>query len=188
MEREFNDDEYNGSIGENNNVVDKSKRTTINVPKYPYLQKVPHRANTGELTARTQIELHLVALNAYLNVFHIKEFRNYWQNFAHLEQQKAINLKNYEEDTESFTSERAKPFNLKQMDKLQQKPFDTRIKAIEQNGYSLDVISEALVISKSIELYVDVKKYRDDLKFVDMIRNGLPKLHEHFDQLFQKLN
>lgn len=191
MERECKNEAFSSSLGQNNNVVKKLKSTKINdaIPlKYPCLQKVQRRAITGELTDQQHIQLHLTALNAYINVFHIKEFRNYWKDYDRLKQRKDLDLVNYNDASKSYQNDTVEPFDLRLIEKMQHKSFDSRIRANAHEGYSLDVLNEAVGITEKIEMYADVKKYREDLKFVDMILNGLPKLREHFGPLFTTLD
>lgn len=190
IESEFGDD-FDEEIGQNNNIV-KTKGTeahtsSAQITQYPYNNKVNRRA-ASELTAKQHVELHLTALNSYIRVFHIKEFQEYWKNYEHLEKQKFKLIEQYTDAVKTFWQEPAQPFDLAELEQIQKQAFAKRIKKNDSPIYTLDVMNEESSITKFINIKVNVKMYRDDLKFCDMITTGMPKLHAKFDQLFPQLN
>ncbi|XP_055322751.1 uncharacterized protein LOC129578362 [Sitodiplosis mosellana] len=191
IESEFGDD-FNEDVGQNNNVVKTTVSETADtssapVMKYPYLQKVSRRA-ASELTCKQHAELLLTALNSYISVFHIKECQQYWKNFDQLEKQQIKQLGRYKAEVESFEKDPAQPFDLKVLEKLQQQSFDERVSKITSPIYGSDVMTEETGITEVINIKVNVKKYRDDLKFCDMIATELPMLQTKFGAMFPRLN
>lgn len=189
FENDFGDN-FDEGIGQNNNVVKTKSPKIVDVSsamKYPYLQKISRRV-ANELSGKQHVELHLTALNSYITVFHIKEFQQYWKNFDQLEKQKIELMGQYKKEIESFQHEPAQPFDLKKMEMLQKKPFHVRVAKIQSPIYSLDVMTEESGITHNLDIKVNVKKYREDLKFCDMITTGMPKLKEKFESLFPQLN
>lgn len=193
-EKLFNDDDFDETVGQNNNNVDSSSSKANaedvgdTMMKYPCLKKVDRRAASGELSFKQQVKLHLIALNAYMNVFHIREFKHYWENYDELEKQKIKDLENLKKGSEIYKSQKVKPFDLKALGKLQQKSFNIRVKQTGKNNpiCSLDVTNEAVGLAMGIVIQVDVRKYRDDVKFFDMIATGIPKLNAKFGAFFPK--
>lgn len=150
--------------------------------KYPYLQRVNRRA-ASDLSYEQHAELHLVALRAYMKVFHIEEFQQYWKNYDRNEAERMGELERYK--AELKPSKRL-PFNLSAMKMLQKKPLDRRMKVLGQDRiFGLDVLNEDHLRFKP---YVDTKKYRNDAKFVDMVATHLPKLHSKLGSLFPTPN
>lgn len=188
VENDFGED-FNSEFGQNNNVVKikSPKIDTFSAMKYPYLQKVSRRV-ANELSGKQHVELHLTALNSYISVFHIKEFQQNWKNFDQLEKQKIELMGQYKKEIESFQHDPVEPFDLKKMDMLQKKPFHVRVAKIRNQIYSLDVMTEESGITQNVNIKVNVKKYREDLKFCDMITTEMPKLKEKFESLFPRLN
>lgn len=187
------DDGFDEDVGQNNNVV-KAKFSTVDtsnglVIKYPYLQKISRRASS-ELSLKQLAELHLTGLNAYMSVFHIKEIQNYWKNFAELEKKKIMAMSQYQKDLESFQQDPAQPFDLNSMDELQKQSFDERVSKItnQSNIFNLDVMNKKSGITEDIDIKVNTKKYRENVKYSDMIANEMPILQKKFSSLFSRLN
>lgn len=191
MEMDFGDD-FNEDIGQNNNVIksknEKNNATIVPTMKYPYLQKMHRRAAT-ELTAKQHVELHLTAINAYISVFHIKEFNEYWKNYKQYEMDKVNILGQFKQEIKTFQQSK-KPFDLKQMEQLQRKSFDNRVKMIGEKShiYDIDVLMEEAGILETIKIQADAYQYREDLKYVDMITSEMPKLQTKFTKMFPQLN
>lgn len=182
------DHDWDEDVGQNNNVVKtKTRASSAPVMKYPYLQKMSRRA-ASEISMKQHAELHLSALDSYLTVFHIKEFQQYWKNYDQLEQQKIQVTIEYKKEIESFENDPAQPFDSMTMDELQTIPFDERINGIKRTIYSFDVMSEVSGITSAINIKVNVKKYREDLKFCDKITTEMPKLQSKLGSLFPQLN
>lgn len=186
------DDGFDEDVGQNNNVV-KTKVSTAgtcngSVMKYPYLQKHSRRA-ASELSCKQHAELHLTALNAYMSVFHIKEIQHYWKNFAKLEKKKIMESSQFKKEVEAFQQDPAQPFDLNSMDELQKQPFNERVSRIakETKIYNLDVMNEHAGITEDIEIKEITKKYRENVKYSDLIANEMPILQTKFGSLFSRL-
>lgn len=188
MEKEYNVFDFDDAVGQNNNKIElpNSNTTSIAAMKYPCLQKVNRRAANGELYIKQQAQLHLLGLDTYMNIFHIREYGYYWKNFNELEKKKIDDLEKYQKELKRLDNECIRPLYLKAMEKKQDKSLDARVEQTGQRNmiYSLNVMNEEAGLTKAIEVQVIVKKCRDDLKFVDMIASGLPNLKGNFGTLF----
>ncbi|XP_031633212.1 uncharacterized protein LOC116346993 [Contarinia nasturtii] len=182
------DDKY-----QNNNVVKpkNSKVSACNAStlKYPCLQKFSRRT-VEELSIRQNAELHLIALNSYKSVFHIDEFRRYWENYEQMKQQNTKDQDEIKMEMVSCAKTPPKPFNFKQMESMRRKSFGGRVLEMGKVTpiYTLDVLNDVAGITDGINFQLNVRRYRDDLKFVDMIATDMPKLRSKFDTLFPTLN
>lgn len=181
------DNIYDKTNSQNNNVV-KPNDTTIRAnaaddSKYPYLQKVNKRAYS-EISYEQQVELYLIALQAYIDIFHIDEVQDYWKNYDQYTTARNAALERCRADRRAIKEKTVEPYDLDRMKKLQKMPFEKRVKDLAEHGHihRLDVMYEAGGIRLLPE--VDIKKYRNDRKFVDLIANQLPKLRTKFDALF----
>lgn len=189
IENELDESIDESAVHNNNNV--KLKSSTSNQAttsssnhkntKYPYLHKANRRA-ASELTIEQNAELYLIALNAYTATYHTEELRQWWTNYNQYDAQLQQTVKRYR--TEQFTPE---PFDRQQLEKLQQKPLSERIKAtgMDSQIYNLDVMNtDANIVVKA---RADIMKYRNDLKFIDLIISETPKLRKKFESLFPKI-
>lgn len=183
------DDENFGANFQNNNVI-KSK---VDVPsmKYPCLQKFSRRV-VNELSDQHSVELLLTALNSYIHVFHIDEFERYWKNYKELLEQQNEALNHYKTEMNSVMNAPGNPFDLKKMEQVQRKKFDDRVDEMGKTSsiYTLDVMNEEAGITEDLNFQLDIKRYREDLKFVDLIvkSSELKKLREHIGTLFPALS
>lgn len=182
------DDDFDEDVSQNNNVlktkVPMADTSTASV-KYPHLHSISRRA-TSELSLKQHAELHLTALNAYMSVFYIKEIQHYWENFAELEKKKIMELSQFQREVESFQQDPAQPFDLNNMDELQKQPFDERVSNISNRSkiYDLDVMNEKSKITEHIDIKENAKKYRENVKYSDMIANELPIWKSKFISLY----
>lgn len=187
MEKEF-DVVFDESNNNNNAKTKMSKSSAPNAPtmQYPYLQKL-HRRAASELTSEQNVELHLIALNAYMATFHSEELKQYWKNHQQNHAQLEKLSKQYRAETKAFDQTVPEPFDLEKMEKMQLKPLCDRVKVIGKDShiYSLDVMNKnnQIILSTPAELHV-IKKYRNDRKYIDLITAKLPKLHTKFHALF----
>lgn len=182
-ENEFDDD----TNTQNNNNVKKVEpvKNPVPVMKYPYVQKTQRRIQ-NELTYEQQVELHLTALNAYISIFRTNEVKQQWANHTLGELCCIRNEHRYLKELEIFQLTAPQPIDLKQMEKLLESPFDERVKAIGAIScvYSLDVINRATKFR--FHPQTNIRKYRDDFKYIDMISTGMPKLFAKFRAFFPK--
>lgn len=182
----------------NNNNVEKIKGSERRAgndtkSKYPYLQKVNRRA-ASVLSIEWHSELLLVALSAYMNIFHTEEIHQYWQNLDRYETEMADELKRYGVDMKSVELEPVDSFDLNVMKKLQKKSLQDRIAAMEQDRiFNLDVLNRANGLNMlneandlQLKLQFDPKIYRNDAKYIDLITVSFPKLRSKFGALFPK--
>lgn len=151
--------------------------------KYPHLQKVSKHV-ASELSYEQQADLHLIALRAYMDTFHIDEFQDYWEHYDQYTNERETALKRYREERDAIQKKMVEPYDLHKMQKLQQQPFENRIIELAPNGHihRLDVMNEVEQIH--FQPTVNVKRYRNDAKYVDLIANQLPKLHSKFGASF----
>lgn len=180
------DNIFDKTNSQNNNVV-KPKDTTIRAnaaadSKYPYLQKVNKRV-TSEMSYEHSAELYSIALRAYMDIYHIDEFQDCWASYDECAGERKMALKRYREERSAMKNETVEPYDLDRMKKWQKTPFERRIKDLAEHGqiHRLDVMYE--VDSIRFLPNVDIKKYRNDVKHVELIANQMPKLRSKFDAL-----
>lgn len=182
--------ESNFEVSQNNNVVKTKDNTVVRTAvvggdsNYPYLQKVNKRVASA-LSYEQQAELYLIALRAYMDIYHIDEIRDYWKNYDQYTDERKMALQRYSaECNNTIQNEPVKPYDLARMKKRQSIPFDIRIKHLAQHDHihRLDVMYE--VDGVRFQPKVDVKEYRNDEKFVDLIADEMEKLRTKFDALF----
>lgn len=186
---DYNMDKTNS---QNNNLV-KTKKTIVGsvagagacVTKYPYLQKVNKRV-ASTLSYEQQVEIYLIALRAYMDIYHVDEAQDYWNNYDRYTVEREMALDRYKKDCEAMQNEAVEPYDLEEMQKLQKKSLDKRIKKSSENSYipRLDVVYEVVGCCLHSELKPNVKKYRNDAKFVDLIANQMKNLRTMFGPLF----
>lgn len=181
------DNIFDKTNSQNNNVV-KTKDSVVRTvaagdSKYPYLQKVNKRV-VSELSYEQKTELYLIALSSYMDIFHIDEVQDYWKNYDQYTDERKMALQRYREESVMVQNEAVEPYDLDRMKKLQKTSFEKRIKDLTENGHihRLDVMYE--VDGVRFLPKVDVKKYRNDGKYVDLIANRMKKLRTKFGALF----
>lgn len=182
------DDIFDKTNSQNNNVVkpkDTATRTNTTASadsKYPHLQKVNKRVSS-EMSNEQSAELNLIALRAYMDIFHIDEFQDCWESYDQYTDERKMALERCREERRAMKNEKAEPYDLDRMKKLQKIPFEKRIKDLAEHGqiHRLDVMYEVDGIRFLPK--VEIKKYRNDAKYVDLIANHMPKLRSKFDAL-----
>lgn len=181
------DDIFDQTNSQNNNVV-KPYRTIVRTnaagdSKYPYLQKVNKRV-TSALSYEQQVELHLTALRAYMDIFHIDEVQDYWKNYDQYADERKVAMDRCQQERRTMKIEKVEPYDLEQMKQLQKTPFVKRVKDLAATGHMhrLDVMYEVDGVSFLPE--IDIKKYRNDGKYVELIANQMTKLRTKFNALF----
>lgn len=173
---------------QNNNVV-KPKDTAVRASalaaaesKYPYLQKVNKRAYS-EMSDEQSAELYLIALRAYMDIYHIEEFQDHWKNHDRYADERKTAMERYRAERRAMKNEAVEPYDLDRMKTLQKVPFEKRVKDLAKDGHihRLDVMYE--VDGIHFPPKVDIKKYRNDAKHVELIANQMPKLRSKFGAL-----
>lgn len=196
LEAQFDDNYDKVNNNNNNNIsisnnIAKKKHSISNLSaptmKYPCLEKV-NRRTASELTYEHHIELLLIALKSYTSIFHIEEFQQYSKNYDHIEEERRKMLERYRAEIACYQKETPEPFDLKQMEKLQQKPLDGRVIELGKNNpiYDLNVMNED--VNMLYRIHIDATKYRTDAKFIDLISTSLSKLKSKFSSLFPNFN
>lgn len=187
LESEF-DDIFDETIRQNNNVVkakgSTAKATAADDSKYPYLQKV-NKCASSTLSHDQNAELQLIALRAYMDIFHIDEFQNYWNNYDRYTAERESALQRYRSDCEAMRKGTVEPpLDLDEMMKCQAIPFNKRVNDSAKTGHihPLDVIYEVDKIH--FEVNANVKRYRNDVKYVNLIASKMIKLRTKFGSLF----
>lgn len=190
LERDF-DYVFDKTNSRNNNMV-QSNDCIVNTagvggdPRiYPHLQKINKRC-ASELSYKHQVELHLIALRAYMNIFHIDEVLDYWKNYGQYSDTRKLALKQFRNECTAMKSNTTiEPYDLDEMRKLQTKPLEDRIKEISSRTliHRLDIIYEEQ-LNLNLVPKVDIKMYRNDVKFRDLITDDMPKIRSKFDALF----
>lgn len=185
------DEYFDVTNSQNNNLV-KPKDTMICTngaaaavgdSKYPYLQKVNKRASS-DLSSEQQVELYLIALRAYMDIFHIDEVRDYWKNYDQYTDERKMAIQQCIAERRAMKNEKVEPYDLDRMKKLQKTPFEKRIEDLAENGriHRMDVMYEV----DGIRFLPNVNgmKYRNDAKYVELFGNQMTKLRTKFDALF----
>lgn len=198
MEEQFDDffidkDLHNNNNNSNSSKTKSSKLNSSNQlsEKFPFLQKM-NRRSSSELSNDQHVELHLIALNAFISTFHMGEKYWNWRDYEQIEAEFEATTKQYRTERMEFDKTEPTPFDQKQMEKWQSKKSENLNDRIRKCGrenivYSLDVMNKDSGIIEEIRCDSDLlRKYRNDLKYIDVIAAQLPKLRERFPSLFPK--
>lgn len=175
-------------LNNNNNIGKKMDvHSNVGAMKYPCLEKVSRRA-ASDLSYEHHTEFLLIALKAHISIFHIDEFQQYSKNYDHIEEERREMLQQYRSEVKCYQKGTPEPFDLKKMDKLQQKSLHERVIALGKTSqiYDLNVMNED--VGMLYPICIDATKYRNDAKFIDLIATSLPKLKSKFSSLFPNFN
>lgn len=180
------DDIFDMTNSQNNNVV-KIKDSTVNaiaagITKYPYRQKVSKRV-ASTLSYEQQAELHLIALRAYMDIFHIDEWIDYWNHYGERTAERELALQRCRADGDRTQNGTGAPLQLDKLTKCLSKPFNKHVNELIKTGHihRLDVMYTDKLWC---QLEVNAKQHRNDEKFVDLIGGEMKKLRTKFDALF----
>lgn len=185
-----NNNNNNNSAQTKSSKLDASNQSSV---KYPFLQKM-NRRSSSELSDEQNVELHLIALDAFISTFHMGEKYWNWRNYEQIETEFEATTKQYQTERMNYDRTEPTPFDPKKMEKWQSKKSENlsdRIRKIGRDNivYSLDVMNKDSRIIEEMRCDSDLlRKYRNDLKYIDVISAQLPKLRERFSSLFPKAN
>lgn len=112
-----------------------------------------------------------------------------WKDYEQIEAEFEATTKQYKTESMEFDNTEPTPFDQKKMEKWQSKKSENLNDRIRKIGpdivYSLDVMNKDSGIIEEIRCDSDLlRKYRNDLKYIDVISAQLPKLRERFPSLF----
>lgn len=141
------------------------KQVCVGENSYPVLKATKRKAKS-ELSNQDFIQMWLIALNAYLNVYHINDIQN---DFSHGSTYNAVLLDKLQPKQKpiNFSDKYMRRFGEKLIQTHLSNAHQYKICANDEETYDA-VLLNAIDITVTGDL---VEQYREDIKYSDLIKN-----------------